>query len=650
MLIKEVNCASNCTRVGDSRQKSHEAQGDRMNFLSAHSGKKSRAFPQRLALMVGIGFLLAILLGQLGIVERLELAVYDLRFRMRGARPADAPVVIVAINDESFNVLDQNIRTWPRAEYARLIDGIATGSPAVIGVDVAWTHAGTDAGGDEVLAQSLKRASPVILAGLIEHQEGEGYEYDRYAAPVKVLTEAADGVGLVNVALDTDGVVRRVVLHQLHNDVRYPAFGHAVAQTYRQLPASTGGDGAPDLLINFRGGPNTFHTVSMYQVLNGEVSAEVFADQIVLIGFTTILEQDLHITPFDQAGLTSGIEVHANAVATLLNNDPIRRAPAWLAASLSLAAIALTGLAFWQFKPVRATVVVGGGVFLYIAATFLLFAQADLWLPAASPVGLAAMTVAGGLVERVLIEEREKRRIRDRFQSFMAPERLAVVLDHWGELVAEDRPEVVATVLFSDIRGFTSATETLTRHGRGGEVIQFLNRYTDAMVESIFAEQGVLDKMLGDGLLVLFGAPEPSPDHALLAVRAALRMAALVPELNMVWPLRDQRSLRIGIGIHSGPLMDGIVGRGRRIEYTVIGDAVNTASRVEGYTKEVLARRIEREGDDGQPGATILITQVTYEQVKDRVRVDPDVPPLQAKGKAEPIRVYRVLGLSDREV
>ena len=323
--------------------------------------------------------------------------------------------------------------------------------------------------------------------------------------------------------------------------------------------------------------------------------------------------------------------------------------PAWFATGLSLTAIALTALTFWRFKPVQATVAVGGGVFLYLAATLLLFAQADLWLPVVSPVGTATMAVAGGLVERVLIEEREKRRLRDRFQSFMAPERLAAVLDRWEELVAEDRPEVTATVLFSDIRGFTSATETLTLQGRSGEVIPFLNRYTDAMVEAIFAEQGVLDKILGDGLLVLFGAPEPSPDHALSAVRAALRMAALLPALNAIWPLRDQRPLRIGIGIHSGLLMDGIVGRGRRVEYTVIGDAVNAASRVEEYTKEVLARRIEREGDDGQPGAIILISQATYEKVKDRVQVDPDIPPYEARGITEPIRVYRLLGLSESE-
>ncbi|UCC89326.1 MAG: adenylate/guanylate cyclase domain-containing protein [Anaerolineales bacterium] len=153
--------------------------------------------------------------------------------------------------------------------------------------------------------------------------------------------------------------------------------------------------------------------------------------------------------------------------------------------------------------------------------------------------------------------------------------------------------------------------------------------------------------MLGDGLLVLFGAPEPTPEHALLAVRAALRMAALLPELNETWPLRDQRPLRVGIGIHSGPLMDGVIGRGRRVEYTVIGDVVNTASRVEAYTKEVLARLIEGDVDEGRPGATILITEATYVQVKDQVQVDSDIPPCQAKGKAEPVPVHRVLGLKE---
>jgi adenylate cyclase len=391
----------------------------------------------------------------------------------------------------------------------------------------------------------------------------------------------------------------------------------------------------------------------MYQVLSGEVPTETFADKIALIGFTTSLEQDLHATafnpPWGSPELIPGVEVHANIIASLLNGDPIQRAPAWLSMGLGLGGLALTVLAFWRLRPVQAVVVAGGLAFLYLSAAFLLFAQADLWLPVVAPVGLVAVVVTGGLVERVLIEERERRRIRERFKSFMAPERLTVVMDGWEDLLAEDRPEITATVLFSDIRGFTLATETLTRQGRSGEVIRFLNHYVDVMVEAVFAEHGVLDKMLGDGLLVLFGAPQPTPDHALQAVRTALRMAALLPDLNEIWPLRDQRPLRIGIGIHSGSLMDGIVGRGRRVEYTVIGDAVNTASRVQDYTKEVLACRLEREGDDDRPGATILITQAAYAQVQDQVQVDPDIPPCQAKGKAEPIPVYRVLGLSNLE-
>jgi adenylate cyclase len=602
----------------------------------------------RAALIVGGGLFLALFLGQLGLAERIELATYDLRFRVRGERPADAPVVIVAINDESFAALDRNLRTWPRGEYARLIEAIAAGDPAIIAVDLAWTHAGADPGGDEALSRSLRSASPTILAGVIEHQEGSGYAYDRYVAPVEILAEAAAGVGLVNVATDVDGVLRRVALHRLHDERWLPALGYEVARAYGTLPGGLVGRERLDLLINYRGGPGTFATVAMYQALNGEVPAETYTDQIVLIGFTTALEHDLYLTPFDQAGLTPGVEVHANIVSTLLNGDPIRPAPSWLAVSLGAGAVVLTVLAFWLLRPAVATLAAGGGALFYIAGAAILFAQADLWLPVVSPVGLAAVTAGGSLVDRVLIEEREKRRIRDRFQSFMAPGRLAAVLDRWEELVAEDRSQIRATVLFSDIRGFTSATEAMGRQGRSGEVIRFLNRYTDAMVEVIFAESGVLDKIMGDGLLVLFGAPEPSVDHALLAVRAALRMAALLPDLDALWPLREQEPLRIGIGIHSGLLTDGIVGRGRRVEYTIIGDAVNTAARIQEYTKDVPALRPEEQGDDNRPQAIILISEETYEQVQHQVRVDDSVPPLLARGKAEPIRVYRVLGMRGR--
>ncbi len=624
----------------------------------------------RMALLSLAVCLIAALASVSGLTEVLELTTYDLRFQLRGPRPTDVPIVIVAIDDESFEQLQQNVRSWPRAEYARLIAAIAAGHPAVIGVDVVFDTPGRDPGGDEALAETLRQAGKVVLSSHLSVQQGRGYTDVTYSPPVPLLEEAAAATGLANVQLDRDAVARRVPLQQYFLDEWRPALSFEMARLYQGLPAGSfqyhrgqvtlGSQTYPvgadmSLLINFRGPPAaTFTQVPMYQVLNGEVPPSTFTDKIVLIGYTTLLEHDVYLTPFHNTlgGATMGtpgVEVQAHALATLLSGDPIRRpstAVSWLLIGLGTL---VTVLAFWRLKPLSALSLVTVLVLIYLALAFLAFAVGNLWLPVVPPVGLVALVTAAGLVERVVIEEREKRRLRDRFQHFMAPDRLRAVLDHWEDLLAEDRSEIEATVLFSDIRGFTAATEQLTRAGRNAEVISFLNHYTDAMVEAIFAEQGVLDKMLGDGLLVLFGAPERSPDHALLAVRAALRMAALLPALNEIWPLRDERPLRIGIGIHSGPLTDGIVGRGRRVEYTVIGDAVNTASRVQDYTKEVLARRIAREGDSGLPEATILITQATYEQVKNHVRVDPDIPPLHAKGKAEPIRVYRVLGLRDRE-
>jgi len=606
----------------------------------------------RIALLSGAVLLVVALAVGSGLTEMLELTTYDLRFQVRGARSSDVPIVIVAIDDESFEQLQQNVRSWPRADYARLISAIAAGNPAVIGIDIVFDTPGRDPGGDEALAEVLRQAGNVVLAGYLSVQQGRGYTDMTYSPPVLPLAQAAASTGLANIQLDRDATARRVLLQQYFLDEWRPALSFEMARLYRGIPAepfqyrrgqvTMGSQIYPvgadvSLLINFRGPPaGTFQQVSMYQVLNGEVPASTFSGKIVLVGYTTLLEHDVYLTPFrktqdGKTTSTSGVEIQANAIATLLAGDPIRRPSSvvtWLLAGLGILAAVLV---FWRLKPLTALLTIAALVAVYLALAFLAFAVGNLWLPVIPPVGMVALVATAGLVERVVIEEREKRRLRDRFQHFMAPDRLRVVLDHWEDLLAEDRPEVEATVLFSDIRGFTSATEQLTRAGRGAEVISFLNRYIDAMVEAVFAEQGVLDKVLGDGLLVLFGAPEPSPDHALLAVCAALRMAALLPELNKIWPLRDQRPLRIGIGIHSGPLVDGIVGRGRRVEYTVIGDAVNTASRVQDYTKDVLARRIAQEGDAGQPGATILITKSTYEQVKDRVGVDSDIPPLQAK-------------------
>jgi len=586
--------------------------------------------------------------------DRAEGWTVDARFRLRGVERPRTPIVILALDEASFQMLGdlqgENIRTWPRARWAELVERVAAGSPRVIGLDVVLDTPGWDEGGDQALAQVLQEASNVVLAAHLRREEADAYETVMLSPPVPLLSEAAAGVGLVNFPPDADGSIRRLVpLYPWEGRV-YPAFSLVVAALYSGGPIDIpkedlGADGS--LPIHFRGPEGTFRTVSMYEVWSGAVEPETFHDAIVLIGYTTQLEQDRHPAPFAGPDGMPGVEIQANAVDTLLSGDWLHRPPRWFA----LAAVVAAGLLAWALlglpRPGWGLLALSGCTAAYLAAGVLLFVRADLLLPLVAPV--AAVVAVGGtaLAQRTLVVEREKRRLRRRFAGVMSPERLRAVLDNWESLLEDRRPLKEAAVLFADIRGFTSATEMLMRQGRIAEMVHFLTAYLDAMTEAVFAEGGVVYDVVGDGLMILFGLPEPFPDYALRAVRAAVRMAKATEGLQEVWPLRDQRPLQMGIGVHCGSMVDAIVGRGRRMEYSVIGDPVNTTARIEAHCK--VAMEIPRPpGGEVPDTVTILISADLYEKVRDRVLVDESVPPFAARGKSEPLRVYRLLGMRER--
>jgi adenylate cyclase len=182
------------------------------------------------------------------------------------------------------------------------------------------------------------------------------------------------------------------------------------------------------------------------------------------------------------------------------------------------------------------------------------------------------------------------------------------------------------------------------RQNRHQEMVSFLSAYLDAMSKAIFEEGGVIYRMLGDGLLVMFGMPEVLPDHSLSAVRAAVRMAQAAQELQSIWPLRDEAPLGMGMGIHCGEMVDAIVGRGRRVDYAIIGDPANTAARIESHCK-VAVQMPRPPGGDVPESTTILISRTLFENVKDHVLVDESIPPFEARGKSEAVQVVRLLGL-----
>ncbi|MBN1813488.1 MAG: adenylate/guanylate cyclase domain-containing protein [Anaerolineae bacterium] len=600
-------------------------------------------------------------------VAQVEAWTVDTRFSLRGVEQPRNPIVIVAVDEDSFRMMGdlkgENVRTWPRARWAELVRRVAAGNPRIVGVDVVFDTPGWDEGGDRALAGAMAEAGNVVLAADYERATQASYGLITLSVPLDLLARESAGMGVANFPLDPDGAIRGVGAFYEKDGDDYPTFALTVASTFAGELVVDEGDIASvggSFPIHFRGPEGTFQTVPLYGLFADELAAtgakvaeseavdtEIFRDTIVLVGYTTQLEQDRHQTPFGGKGGMPGVEIQANAIDTFLAGDWLHRSPTWLPAVLvggiGLAALALLNLR----RPGLGVLILLGVLAAYLTLGQALFAWAGFLLPLVAPVAAAVVVGGTALAERMVFAERDKRRLRQRFAGVMSEERLQAVMGQWENLLQAERPQKEAAVLFADVRGFTNATETLMRQGRIPEMVGFLTAYLDAMAEAVFAEGGVIYDVVGDGLMILFGVPEAFSDYALRAVRGAVRMALATEGLQAVWPLRDQRLLRMGIGVHCGPVVDALVGRGRRINYAVVGDPVNTAARIESHCKA--AMEIPRSpGGQVPETVTILLSAELYDQVREHVVADESVPPFEARGKSEPLRVVRVLGLQER--
>jgi adenylate cyclase len=581
----------------------------------------------------------------------------DLRFWLCGPEEPQSPVIIIAADEDSFHMLGdlrgENIRMWPRQRWAELINVIASGRPRVIGIDIAFDTPGWDIDGDQSLANALATAPPVVLAAHFQETPTIQGIIRSYRPPQAQLEQEASAAGVVDLVADSDGVYRRTTLLWPWAGGQAASFPLAIATLYHGQPITIPRehlDKTLSLNVNYRGKANTFETIPLYRVLQEDFATEIFNDKIILIGYTTLVEQDRHPTPFANQEKMPGVEIHANAVDTLLSGDWLLRPPGvvtfLLVALGGLLALLLTSLP----RPNLGLAALTGLILFYMAVTVTIFNAANFLLPLIAPL-LAALLVGGAsTAERMVFSERDKRLLHQRFSGMMSPERLQSLLDNWKDLLDSNRPERQASVLFCDIRGFTQATESLMHQGRSPEMVKFLNTYLAEMEAAIFAESGVIYRTFGDGLLVLFGLPQPLPNHARHAVRATIRMAKAAEKLKPYWPLQDQVPFEIGIGLNCGPMVDAIIGSHRRFDYTVLGDSVNTAARIESHCKVVM--QIPRPPGDWDVPAevTILLGNDLITQVHEIVVTDENIPPFQAHGKSNPLHVARLLGLKESEV
>ncbi|MEK7275880.1 MAG: adenylate/guanylate cyclase domain-containing protein, partial [Chloroflexota bacterium] len=482
----------------------------------------------------------------LGLFEFVELKAIDAAFNLRGPRPPTAPIALVVIDDESLREAGQGPWPWPRAYMADMITKIASGGPKSITVDVFWYEPSRDPGGDEALAQAIAAAGNVILANDINHVEQAGYVLDEYRRPVAILEQAALHVGLANLYRDADGFVRQMPLYLINQTDGQAYFswsaiaainylGAPMPQSIRSSAVEIGSTVVPleggRVVVNYLGKPGqVFPQFKAYQVVNGEVNPAVFKDQIVLIGATTESLHDTYPVPFEGNRVPMpGVEVHANIVDTLLSGNFITRWPVRAGAFLALL-LGVLAFAFTTTNPplVGLALTTATGI-LYVGLWYFAFSVLRTEIYIIAPLASLILSFAVPSVERAASEQLEKRRVRGIFERFVSPQVVEQLIERGVEASRGMRTEL--TILFSDIRGFTTLSEKMPPE----QVVAILNEYLGVMTEVILKHGGTIDKYEGDLIMAFFNAPLPQPDHARRALNASIDMRLELDCLRAKW-------------------------------------------------------------------------------------------------------------------
>jgi adenylate cyclase len=473
----------------------------------------------------------------------------------------------------------------------------------------------------------------------------EGPEFAGLSPNLPSFALYAKNFGFFNILPDADGTARRVPVVARFEGNYYPSLDIAATLAYKGTPLdkvaavfnengvvgidlgklSIPTDAGGFVQIDYHGPAKTYPHYSLADVVEHKLSPAVFRDKLVLIGPTAVGIPDYAVTPFQQMDFP-GVEVHANFIDNILNGEFIRRGLRENLIDISFILLFSLGAGtlLSAVSPTRATavVVIFLGFFLWLA--FDLFAYHRIWIAAFLPFATLTTNYAAIISYRFFFEDREKRKVRGVFQQYLAPSVINQLLDN-PELLQLGGEEKQLSVMFSDIRGFTSISEGLSP----SKLVELLNEYLSEMTDTIFKNWGTLDKYIGDAIMAFWGAPVPQPDHAERACRAALQMIEALKKLQAGWEAEGRPRIDIGVGINSGPVLIGNMGSKRRFNYTIMGDSVNLASRLEGLNKEFATH--------------LIISEHTHEQVRG-IMVARELDFIRVKGKKKPVRIYELLG------
>lgn len=629
-------------------------------MLSARSIRRRQAWISALwAVMLTAAVFVAY---QVGLFKRADNFFYDLQVKWRGPRATSGQVVLVLMDEASARELERRKGHWSRRQLAAALDHLCHAGAEIIGLDMVLSAADDDSGADRELAQSMQRCNNLVLARV------SSAEVDGGLGPLPLFAEAMIGDGFIDVPLDGDEVLRRI---------RYlsakplpdgglqllPAFSLELVRAFKNIDFTldfSAGDQLrlgtaeaalqlpyPELLINYYGNYTAFTRLSYADVVNNRFDPASVEGRIVIVGSSLATQKDFFTTPFSRFGdvpeaykekfgtvvggvLGSkeiGAACHAHAVETMLNRAYIGR-PQPRTRLLLLLAAALLGSLFYLPRSgmLREVVGLGAGLAGIAVSAYLLFLYRGLWLDSAPLMGVLVLHFVAAVILQKAFEKQRGALVAGLFGKYVSPAVVDELLK--GDITPSlegQRREL--TVLFSDLRNFTALSEELGAK----QTSELLNHYFDAMIPVVFAHHGTLDKLMGDAIMAFFGAPVHSDSHPCQAAETAVRMVGEIERLKRS-ALAGAERLEAGIGLNTGTVTVGNLGSSAFMDYTIIGDDVNLASRLEGLNKIY--------------GTHIIVSGATAARLDERFFLR-EIDWVRVKGKQQKATIFELVGFND---
>lgn len=542
----------------------------------------------------------------LGVFSNIQLKLAD---NLYGGKTALNSIVIIGIDDESLDEVGR--WPWDRAIFARLLEKL--NNSKVIGLDIAFFDRSNN-NSDLALAQAINKANVVLASEYSSFEKVDGKVVGKdLLKPIEELGNVK--TGYANIITDRDGVTRAI-----NQDLGSEnSFSYIIFRDYWKKDRIK----ERRFLVNYVGAPGSFKIYSLVDVLNEEFDKSVFENKIVLVGAVSRDLRDTAFVPTSSGKPMAGVEIHANAIQTLIKEDYLNEQGKFSIFILMVIFSAISSILLYKKGILFAVLMSVVLIVAYVLVSIMLFNKGIIMNLIYVPI-CVFVNIAGQTAYMYLSEKKSKKMLKEAFSKYVSSEVVEDIVKN-PSLIKLGGEKKEITVFFSDIRGFTTISEGL----KPEQLVELMNDYLSEMTKVILEHKGLVDKYIGDAIMAFWGAPIKIKNHAEVACEASLKIIEKLEEFNKKRGEEGLEEIKIGIGLNTGEAVVGNMGSYDRFNYTAMGDSINLGSRLEGLTKEFKVK--------------IIISEETKKQAGNKF-ITRKLGKFKVKGKNKAVVIYELVG------